>query len=84
MAIQFSPKLTPTVLVREERLPDVRSDVVHARDRGELLLLRRDDPPLLGRDVPGFVMMWLRKSRSLNSGMSDWPRNGTTATPRPR
>ena len=29
-------------------------------------------------DVPGLVRKCMRKSRSLNSGRSDWPRFGTT------
>ena len=34
-----------------------------------------------GPDVSGFVSQCIRKSRSLKSGSSDCPRNGTTATP---
>ena len=32
-------------------------------------------------DVPGFVSQCIRKSRSLNSGNSDWPSSGTIRIP---
>ena len=32
-------------------------------------------------EVPGFVSQCMRKSRSLNSGNSDWPSSGTTRIP---
>ena len=38
------------------------------------------DPDLLGPDVSGLVSQCIRKSRSLKSGSSDCPRNGTTAS----
>ena len=34
-----------------------------------------------GPDVSGEVSQCIRKSRSLKLGSSDWPRNGTTASP---
>ncbi len=34
-----------------------------------------------GSDVPGFVSQCIRKSRSLKSGSSDWPRWGTANAP---
>ena len=37
-----------------------------------------------GREVPGFVSQCMRKSRSLKSGSSDWPRSGVTAKPASR
>ncbi len=34
-----------------------------------------------GCDVPGAVTQCIRKSRSLKSGSSDWPRSGKTTAP---
>ena len=78
---QFSAVLTPTIssasTARPMWAPTLWTPGMACNSRPIWVVLRT----ISGRDVPGLVTQWTRKSSSLKSGNSDCPRNGSAARP---
>ena len=81
MLIQFSTKLMPTGSSASVPwpmcAPKLRTPGIFRSSSLACWVIRI----ISACDVPGRPTQCMRKSRSLNLGNSDWPRNGTTSRP---